>query len=372
MLVDNLPLAYDDQQVSGSGTTSTYNTNQASVTMAVSASTAGRRTRQTFRWFNYQPGKSQLILFTGVFGASATGITKRIGLLNDNNGLFFEQTSSGMAVVRRTFTSGSSVNNSVAQSSWNLDKMDGTGVSGITLDFTKTQIMIIDFEWLGVGRVRYGWVVDGIIYYCHEMNNANSLSLVYISTPNLPIRYEIVNDGTGGVSSLVQICSTVISEGGLTNTGLSLAITRGSTALITLNNTNIYPLIAIQLKSGYLSSSVKPTSMYINCPSTASYVWYLMVNPTVTGTALSFTDVTNSSIQAQTNTTNATTVSGGTLLASGCAQQTNDGGVNVQLTNDFFLGSNISGTPDVLVLAVQRVTGTTETFYASLNYYDQK
>ena len=218
----NSALAYiwDDAEVIGTGvTSSTYNANQASVTLAVDDNAAGKRVRQTRRHFNYQSGKSQLILMTGVFGTGTDGITRRMGYFNDKNGLFYEQTTLGMAVVVRTYTSGSAVDASYRQSIWNLDKMDGTGKSGVNLDFTKTQIVFFDMEWLGVGRIRFGWVVDGKIYYCHEVNNANNLTLVYMSTPNLPLRYEIDNDGTGAASSMVQICSTVISEGGEQDTG---------------------------------------------------------------------------------------------------------------------------------------------------------
>jgi hypothetical protein len=369
---DNQPLFWDDQQISGSGTTSTFNTNQASTTIAVSNLTAGRRVRQTFRRFNYQPGKSQLFIMTAVFGTAATGIKRKIGLFDDKNGVFFDQLNTGMGVTIRTFTSGSAVDTRVAQSSWNIDKLNGAGESGINLDFSKCQIMFADFEWLGVGRVRFGFFVDGRPYYCHEVNNANNTTLVYMSNPNLPLRYEIENDGTGGATNLKHICSTVISEGGLKDTGYGFGITRGVTPLTTLNNTSIYPLFAMRLNSSYLHTTIKLLNFGINCTSTATYNWYLMLNPTVTGTALSFTQVTNSSVEAQASTTNATTVSGGTLLLTGTASQTNETGINIVNATDFAMGSSIALVADIVVLGIQRATGTTETFYGSLNWREQQ
>jgi len=126
---DKQPLFWDDQLISGSGGASNYNTNQASTSLEVANLTAAVRVRQTFRRFNYQPGKSQLFIQTGVFGTAATGIKRKIGLFDANNGLFFDQQSDGMGVTVRSFTSGSAVDTRVLQASWNIDKMDGTGAS---------------------------------------------------------------------------------------------------------------------------------------------------------------------------------------------------------------------------------------------------
>lgn len=372
-LGDKQPLFWDDQLVSGAGGASTYNANQASTTLSVANLTAGRRVRQTFRRFNYQPGKSQLFIQTGIIGTAATGIKRKIGMFDEKNGLFFDQLSTGIGVTVRTYTSGSAVDNRVTQANWNLDKMDGTGASGINLDFSKCQIMFADFEWLGVGRIRFGFFVDGKPYYCHQVLNANNTTLVYMSVPNLPLRYEIENDGTGAAADLTHICSTVISEGGLKDTGFPFSITRGSTPLTTLNDADIYPLFAIRLNSSYLTSSIKILDLSIVCTSTAAFNCYLILNPTVTGTALSFTQITNSSIDAQVNTTNATKVTGGTRLFCLTDNQANaTSGVASVLNSDFYLGSTIAGVSDVIVLGVQRLTGTTESFYGSLNWKDQK
>jgi hypothetical protein len=371
-LADKQPLFWDDQLISGSGGASTYNTNQASTTLSVANLTAAVRVRQTFRRFNYQPGKSMLFIQTFIMGAAATGIKRKVGLFDARNGLFLDQDSTGIGVTVRTYTSGSAVDTRVAQASWNIDKLDGTGASGITLDFTKTQIFFADFEWLGVGRVRFGFFIDGKPYYCHQVLNANATTLVYMSTPNLPLRFEIENTGTGGAVGLTHICSTVISEGGLKTTGFPFGSTRGATPLTTANNTNIYPLVAMRLNSSYLASSIRILDFFINCTSTATYNWYLLLNPTVVGTALSFTQVTNSSMDTDVVATNATTLTGGTVLAAGVSTQTNEGGTSKIIDSDFSFGSTIAGVSDIVVLAVQRVTGTTETFYGSINWKDQQ
>lgn len=189
---------------------------QAAVRLRTTTASGDKVVRQTSRYFRYLPGKSQLILLTGVMGAAATNVRKRVGYFDAANGLFFQQTSTGLAVVRRSSVSGSPVDTVVAQSAWNIDRLDGTGPSGVTIDAAKAQIWLIDLEWLGVGRVRMGVVIDGAIYYCHQFLNANSLTTVYMSTANLPVRYEIENTGaaSSATNDFAVICSTVVSEGG--------------------------------------------------------------------------------------------------------------------------------------------------------------
>jgi hypothetical protein len=180
--------------------------------------------RQTLQRFNYQSGKSQLVLMTGIIGKAAS-VSSAIGLAEGQhgahgspysiyNGIYFETIDNVVYVT----IANNGVFTRVPQSSWNQDKMDGTGKSGITLDFTKCQIYMIDYEWLGVGRVRFGFNIDGVTYYCHYVNNANSVSNVYTKTPNLPIRYELRS--TGGAASMKQICAAVSSEGGTQRSGV--------------------------------------------------------------------------------------------------------------------------------------------------------
>jgi hypothetical protein len=372
-LVDKQPLFWDDQLISGSGGASTYNTNQASTTLSVAASTAAVRVRQTFRRFNYQPLKSQIFAQTGIFGVAETGINRKAGLFDEKNGIFFDQQSTGMGVTIRSFTSGSAVDTRVAQASWNIDKMDGTGASGINLDYTKTLIWFADFEWLGVGSIRFGFFVNGRPYYVHKVNNSNISTLVYMSTPNSPLRYEIENTGTGGAVGFTHICSSVVSEGGLKDTGFPFGIDRGATALQTNNNTSFYPVLGLRLKSTHLGSFIKLLDLSISCSSTAAYNYVLLLNPTIVGTALTWTDITNSSCQEMNTSTSATTVTNGTKILSKTANEGNQGGANEgTLRSDFALGSTIAGVSDIIILAVQRVTGTTESFFASINFKDQQ
>ncbi|NIO36675.1 hypothetical protein GTO27_03120, partial [Candidatus Bathyarchaeota archaeon] len=194
--------------------TVTHLSSEASVQLGVN--TAGLTTiRQTREYFRYQPGTSQLILLTfgGMNGQS--GADKYVGYGDNLNGIFFKSDADGYYFVRRTNTSGSVIDTEVEQASWSFDKMNGNGPSRYNLDFSKVQILVVDMEWLGVGRVRCGFVVDGQIVYAHEFLQANVGTEVYMQSPNLPVRYAVA--GTTGLSSTVtlkQICASVMSEGG--------------------------------------------------------------------------------------------------------------------------------------------------------------
>lgn len=363
---DNQPLYWDDIQESGSGTSSTYSSSTASSTLSVSASTAGKRTRQTFMRFNYQPSKSQLIFITGILKASGggTGIITRMGYFDDNNGLFLECNAGVINLVRRTYTSGSPVDNTIPQSSWNLDKMDGTGASGITLDFTKTQIFMMDFEWLGVGRVRFGFNIEGVTHYIHELSAANDLTTVYMSTPNLPLRYQIINDGAGVASSINCICSAVISEGGREEVATNSYISTGGASVnATKNVTNA--ILAARLKSGYLGATIDILDLSLITTSNDNYEWQLYMNPSgVNG--LSFSGVNNSSLEYAV-APNGTRISGGFSIAGGYAQAKTDIQA-ASLKSLMKLGSSITGKRDVLVLSCLPLGSSDSVVYGAINY----
>jgi len=374
-LVDNQPLYWDDQQTSGTGTASTYNTNQSSTTISVSALTAGTRTRQSFRSLNYQSGKSQLIFLTGVLGNGTPGIRRRIGYFNIQNGLFFQLDGTTMSVVRRTFTSGAPVDTVTPQAAWNIDKLDGTGPSRITLDTAMAQLFVIDFQWLGVGAIRFGFFFNGTLVYCHEIDSSNTTALVYMGIPNLPLRYEINNDGTGPAAGLVTIATSVVSEGG-EEPGTIRAVAREDTPLITLNDAAIYPLVAIRLKSTDLSASVISRSASIACDSSATFRWMILLNPAVTGAPFSFVGIPNSAVEADVTRVNTTKLTGGTQLSTGYGTSTvsTEAALEISAPDDLQLGSSIAGVSDIVVLAVQRMTlgGGAETFYGSLGWKESR
>lgn len=361
--LENQILFYDNQETDGGGTATAYNANESSQSLSVSASTAGVRVRQTKMRFNYQPGKSQLILMTFNLNGANAGIAKRVGIFDEANGLFLEANGESVQLVRRTNTSGAVVDNVVGQNSWNLDTMNGNGESGIDLDWEKTQILLIDYEWLGVGRVRCGFVIDGIPVYCHQFLNTNILDLVYMRTPNLPLRCEIENDGTGGADSIDQICSSVMSEGGAQDLGIiRYASTNGTHVDCNTENT-IYAILGIRLKSEYIGASIKILNAALQLQTGSHKIeWILKLNPSVAG-AFAYVDETNSAVEIARGAT-ANTVTGGIditggFIESGGQQAGNTGSGSRGIDNAILLGSLIDGTVDTIVLCARPIGGTT-------------
>jgi len=227
-----------------------FQANQACARLTTSNNTNSRVVHQTKFYHHYMPGKSQQILSSFNFYAANTNVIKRTGYFDDNNGIYFEQAGDGtLSWVIRSYVSGSPVENRKTQAQWNIDPCDGTGGSTFVLDITKTQLVFIEFQWLGVGSVTVGFVHEGAFVPCHTFHHSNSLTTVYMSTPNLPVRCEILNTGVTAGAYFDQICSTVLSEGGYVEAGTDWAVTNPT--LKTLAAGVTLPIIAIRLKTTF-------------------------------------------------------------------------------------------------------------------------
>jgi hypothetical protein len=237
----------------------------AAMTLAVTAASTPNQyaARQTHFYAHYQPGKSFCAYFSFCFGAAVAGITRRVGLYDvDNanfnlplNGVVLEQTAAGLEW--RVYQ-GDGVNvQSAPQASWNVDSLDGSGPSGITLDPTKNLLGFIDLEWLGVGRVRVGFFFDGVPVICHAFNNSN-FSVPYLNNPFLPVRYEIRKTAnSAATASLRVVCCTILSEGGFNPVGIIRATTSPT---LTLSNTEVKSCLSIRLRSGFERAMISPVA----------------------------------------------------------------------------------------------------------------
>lgn len=371
------PLSWNNVQLSGSGsgTASAHDANRSSTTLSVSANTAGVRVRQSRQNVTYQPFKSQVACATAILGTAATGIVRRVGYFDDEDGLFFEQTATDFAVVKRSYVSGAAVDTRVTQADWNIDTLNGHGPSKHRLDLSKIEIFLVDFEWLSAGSVRFGFIIGGETIYVHIMEHANLVASAYMRNPNLPIRYELLNDGTGGAATLEAICCSVASEGGRDYQGVDRATDRGATALVVPAVGAFYPVLAIRADPARPGALIRPSRVSVMSNTSTAFHWRMLLNPTVTGTAFVWNAGTNTRVQTATPT-NATTVSGGTILGSGYLDQTNNrgGGSPVFTSPDFYMGYGVKGVastkPDEVVLAVQLLTGTNESVYGAVSYQE--
>lgn len=355
---DALPLFWDDQEISGTGTSSVHSSDRASVTLGVADVTAGHRRRQTFQRFNYQPGKSQLILMTGVPIASGggAGISVRAGLFDTENGIGAQNVDGSTSFFIRSNVTGTPVDTTIAQLDWNVDTLDGNGPSGITIDMTKAQILYFDFEWLGVGSVRFGFVIDGAYVLCHKQNHANTINSVYMSTPNLPLAYELVNDGTGPAATTEVICSSVMSEGGQEERAQLHAATTNGIG-ITPADGAVAAAIGIRLKSTHLDTQVDLSDLsFINEGNTPGFEWRLYHNPTVAvGTAaFTYAAISNAAVEVAIGAADGSnTLTGGSIIAAGVGTGAKRSAlIEAAINNALRMGSSIAGVSDELVLAV--------------------
>lgn len=360
---ENFPLYWDNQETSGSGTSTTFNLDRASTTLGVSAATAGARVRQTKMRFNYQPGKSQAVYFTCLINPTGDGITKQIGLFDENNGTFFQLTGDVLSVVIRSSVSGSPVDTIISSSEW-TDSLRGTGPSGQSIDLGTVQLLFFDFQWLGVGRLRWGIFIGGVPFYFESILNANTMSSVYMSTPNLPFRSEIINDGSGGADTLECMCVTIISEGGVQSNGVIRFDDIGTATHISAGMIGVtYAICGIRLKPSYLSADVRETFVSIieNSGANNPFVWRLHFNPTL-GTGLTYTDVPNSPIEFGIGLAAGDPItSPGTVFAGGY-QSRQDTEENITLESAVRLGSLIDGTRDEIILSGSPLTNNQRYF----------
>jgi len=348
-----------DTSTTGSGATS-HLANESSVEMSVTTASGDEVIRETKRVFPYQPGKSLLVMATFVFAAQQENLRQRVGYFGANDGVYFEQNGTDVRFVVRTSTSGSADDTRyVAQSSWNVDKLDGTGPSGYTLDVTTTpsaQILFMDFEWLGVGTVRCGFVINGEFIVCHKFHNANSLDKVYMKTAILPIRYEITATGTlSSSAAMKQICSSVISEGGYQQVN---ALSWARMTAATTVTTSFEPLVSIRLNSGSLDAVVLPAYYTVfPIPNNVDYEIALIKNPTLTGASYNTATFDNVDFDVS-----ATALTGGTIVlqnyTKGTNQSSGDAIVPTGYNFDLQIGRTIAGTSDVYTLAARTISGT--------------
>ena len=364
-----------DSLIVGTGSTVGFVTAQGLINISIGTTAGCSAIRETTKVFSYQPGKSLLVLNTFVMNAPKTNLRQRVGYFGADNGMYLQVSgigSTSVSFVERSLSIGTET--IVPQTEWNIDKLDGTGISGLTLDITKAQILWMDIEWLGLGTVRVGFVINGQFIHCHSFHHANIIQSTYITTASLPLRYEIANTGiTTSSSTLKQVCSTVISEGGYELRGLQQAVETPITAPVDLPTPagTYYPVLSIRLKSSpnRLDAIVILTALSLmGIGNGPLYNWQVRASATTTGG----TWVSAGADSAVEYKIDGGTVSGGRILASGFFSSNNQSQASVDILKEalfkFQLERNgLTGTPYELSLVIASDTAGADVF-ASLDW----
>ena len=315
--------------------TTTFQGNEGLVDCDVTDEDGSEVIRETYRVFGYQPGKSLLILNTFIFNEAKAGLRQRVGYFSEENGFYLELDDSDLGFVKRSYNTGSAVNTKVSQADWNVDKLDGKGPSKITLDITKAQIMWSDMEWLGVGSVRIGFVINGQFVVCHIFHHANLIESTYITTASLPLRMEITNtSATSGASKLKHICNSLMSEGGYELRGTQQAIGTAITTPRSLPTAGTYyPVVALRLKTTGQrldAIAILSAASFLGLSNGVNYNWRITQRATATGGSWVSAGA-NSSVEYNLT---GTAVSGGRILAEGYSAANNQSLSSVELLKE--------------------------------------
>jgi hypothetical protein len=357
-------------------------------TLSVNAGATNKAIRQTKFYIPAIPGKTQVFKMTGAIAIGmANGATARIGSYDsivekaaannpdtsEGSGHFFQAAQvSGtvtISVVQRTTVSGSQVDTIINQASWNLDKLDGTGNSGVTINFTKSNIFVIERSMLG--SVKMGVCYKADTTWCHEFINESKVATPVMPRITLPIRYELTT--TSAAASMTQICSDAYLEGDLDClVGTPFSISNGTTlggAAITIPNSNGICCLALRLNPTRPRAYIRLKSIYLVTTVTTNLAYVNIVqNPTISGPT--WTSVaTNSAMQFDYSapTTNST----GTIIKNMTIFQTADTTAVMDeksLSSVRFNNSIDGATPEILAINVFRVGGAGPVVVIAVNW----
>lgn len=379
LILHNSQLTYDlapiiyEQITNGTGATVTHDsTNRQALMTFASTPTGGKSYMQSYEYLPYQPGRSQLIFVTFNMIAAVANTLKFAGYSDGVNGIEFQL--NGTTKQFTVYSGSTAGTETVAQSSWNLDKLDGTGASGITLDITKTQILVIDIQALYVGRVRIGFDIGGEVVYAHEFKHSNLIAYPYIQSANLPVRCGMTCSGT--VSTTMNfICSAVISEGGSDDinvygytfsqdTGGSVSVGTGGTHLISLRPKTTFNSITNRTRVAFIDVEV------YNAGNQA-VKWELCIGQAISGTT-TFNDVNTSYSSTEYNVAGTLSgspsviIDGGYIPASGG----NKTMVNTAVISRYPITLNSAGAVRALGTLTLKATSlsATQVCYASLKF----
>lgn len=367
------------------GTTVRHDANSSSIICSIGTANGQYVYRESSRVFAYQPGKSLQILQTYVMAPAQTGLRQRYGYFGTNNGVFIEQNGHDIYFVVRSGSTGVVIENRVAQADWNIDTLDGSNSpgwseilpasnrnpSGLTLDLSKAQIMFIDIEWLGLGTVRCGFVINGKFIHCHSFHHSNILRSPYMGTACLPVRCEIENvANTSNTSNLRIVCATVISEGGYELRGRPRTIGHDANTGYDLTAADTwYPVACIRLKSDRDGAIVIPKSINLGAASASGSVirYKVVVGANVSGGAWASAG-SDSSVQYNIN---AASYIGGTDYVSGFISVTNQASSPISLGDGVFKyqleRNTFNGTNTVFMIAAQ-TSKAGDDVYASIDW----
>jgi hypothetical protein len=362
-----------DTAVSGGGSSVAHDATLRAATLTIGTGATDSAVLQSHYYAPYTPGRSQVAMPTFRFGAAVANVTRRVGYFDDNDGVYFEQTSGGLRVVQR---SGTVADVSVEQADWTYnginDPFDGTGPSGITLDAADANILVIDMQALYVGRVRVGFDISGHVKYVHEFDNSNFRADPYIAIGSLPLRWEVRATAGSAGATMLAICGTVVSEGGESLYDMPGYTFSANNAITAVNvGTTLIPVLSIRNRTTLNSIANRavaiPSGVDILNNGNAANLIQLVYNGTLTGASFGVVDTNNSTMEYDVA---ASAISGGITIASFyvASTATVKSAIGKDILGRALLSLAADGsTPDILSVCARALTGTNATL-ASIDW----
>jgi hypothetical protein len=270
---------------------------------------------QSHIYHPYNAGTAQTWIGSFVIGDTGKdGLVRRWGYFDDNNGLFFELSGSTTSVVVRNGSTGTVVETKVAQAAWNKDHCDGSGddnnISIADLDVSKGTVYFVDYQWLGVGRVRFGIIWSGAKVVVHEFDHNAELTLPYMGFGTLPARFEQINVGTVGSISQMSCFSMAVQASSRNDPPSEQQVGQTTDLTILVNNTSSFrPYLSVRSKSSYQDKDNRviatPTSLQVYA-HTAPVVIQLRKWPILGGDTWTVPTQSFSSLQGDYTATGST------------------------------------------------------------------
>lgn len=353
-----------DNIVAGAGARSGPTANEALISMTTGTASGDKSDRFTRRYYRYQAARTHFLSQSMLVGTTHANCRKRWGLFNVDNGIFWEVTGTTVKCVVRSRTSGTIVDTAVNQSSWNLDKLDGTGTSGLTLDLTKFNVFIVDYTWHGSGVVKFGILNGAGITYVHQFTYSNNLTSTFTGSMWLPVRWTIDNTGvTSGTQTMRQgSFNYSVEQIEANENGWEFSADNGTTVK-NATNAAYLPILAIRPKALFNTFTnravVIPIDFNISPQNLATY--RIIINPTLVGASWVSAD-TGSCTEYDVS---AISYTGGRILRSGYAADSRSNSVTESGTNFSenlaLVLSEAASTGDILLIAVRGLNITTAT-----------
>jgi hypothetical protein len=282
----------------------------AMAVVKTSTNAAGEASFDSIRLLKYRSGLGALARFTGLFTTGVANSSQGVGVGNSENGFFFGYDGAAFGILHRI----DSVDTWIPQTTWNLDVLDGTGRSGMTIDPTNINVFEITYQYLGAGMISF-YVEDdstGDFTPVHRIQYANSNTTPSLYNPALPLGAFAVNTGNTSDLTVKSASMSAFVEGkdivtGPSQTFGSSVTTASELAVFTIGNKTTFAS-----KTNLVNGIMKGLSCANDSNGIATFTIY---EDTGLGGVPVYADIdTNGSVME--SDVAGTTVTGGTVIAS--------------------------------------------------------